>query len=174
MVWSIWNNSSLNCQLIWFITYKNQYKPMNVISQPWHYCHGWTEWGSERVPVEMVYWTASEQFYKSSVPNKRLWYHIVVTHGTYPTLVDSLSSDLVLSDRYTIDTQPVEAFNLVLIWDACENTLHLMTRKPCDFKNQKSTFLNSNSIWKQWMKSHFVKMPLQIPILVIQCYCCCC
>ena len=29
---------------------------------------------------------------------------------------------------------------------------------------QKSTLLNSNSIWKQWMKSHFVEMPLQIPI----------
>ena len=26
----------------------------------------------------------------------------------------------------------------------------------------KSTLLNSNSIWKQWMKSHLVEMPLQI------------
>ena len=24
----------------------------------------------------------------------------------------------------------------------------------------KSTLLNSNSIWKEWMKSHFVEMPL--------------
>ena len=31
---------------------------------------------------------------------------------------------------------------------------------------QKPTFLNSNSTWnsKQWMKSHSVDMPLQIPI----------
>jgi len=29
-------------------------------------------------------------------------------------------------------------------------------------KTQKSTLLNSNSIWKQWMKSHLVEMPLQI------------
>jgi len=30
-----------------------------------------------------------------------------------------------------------------------------------------STLLNSNSIWKQWMKSHSVEMPLQIPIAII-------
>ena len=29
---------------------------------------------------------------------------------------------------------------------------------------QKSTLLNSNLIWKQCMKSHFMEMPLQIPI----------
>ena len=29
--------------------------------------------------------------------------------------------------------------------------------------HQKPTLLNSNSIWKQWMKSHLVEMPLQIP-----------
>ena len=33
--------------------------------------------------------------------------------------------------------------------------------------HQKPTLLNSNSIWKQWMKSHFVEMPLQIHIIVI-------
>ena len=27
--------------------------------------------------------------------------------------------------------------------------------------------LNSNSIRKQWMKSHFVEMPLQIPLLLL-------
>ena len=32
---------------------------------------------------------------------------------------------------------------------------------------QKSTLLNSNSIWKQWMKSHFLEMPVQIPIYFI-------
>jgi len=32
---------------------------------------------------------------------------------------------------------------------------------------QKSTLLNSNLIWKQWMKSHFVEIPLQIPIIII-------
>ena len=32
---------------------------------------------------------------------------------------------------------------------------------------QKPTFLNSNSIWKQWMKSHSVDMPLQIPNYLI-------
>ena len=31
----------------------------------------------------------------------------------------------------------------------------------------KPTLLNSNSIWKQWMKSHLVEMPLQIPIIII-------
>lgn len=36
----------------------------------------------------------------------------------YSTSVESCSSDLVLSDRYTIDIQPVEATNLELIWDA--------------------------------------------------------
>ena len=30
--------------------------------------------------------------------------------------------------------------------------------------HQKPTLLNSNSIWKQWMKSHLVEMPLQIPL----------
>ena len=71
---------------------------------------------------------------------------MVVTHGKYPTSGDSLTSDLVLSDKYTTDTQPVEALNLVFIWDACENTSHIMTRKPYDFKTQKSSLLNSNSI----------------------------
>ena len=33
--------------------------------------------------------------------------------------------------------------------------------------HQKPTLLNSNSIWKQWMKSHFVEMPLQIQISTI-------
>ena len=36
---------------------------------------------------------------------------------------------------------------------------------PVFLPPQKSTLLNSNSIWKQWIKSHFVEMPLQIPIL---------
>ena len=31
--------------------------------------------------------------------------------------------------------------------------------------HQKPTLLNS--IWKQWMKSHLVEMPLQIPIIII-------
>ena len=35
---------------------------------------------------------------------------------------------------------------------------------PVFLPPQKSTLLNSNSIWKQWMKSHFLEMPLQIPI----------
>ena len=33
--------------------------------------------------------------------------------------------------------------------------------------HQKPTLLNSNSIRKQWMKSHLVEMPLQIPIIII-------
>ena len=33
--------------------------------------------------------------------------------------------------------------------------------------HQKPTLLNSNSIWKQWMKSHLVEMPLQISIIII-------
>ena len=33
---------------------------------------------------------------------------------------------------------------------------------PVFLPPQKSTLLNSNSIWKQWMKSHLVEMPLQI------------
>ena len=32
---------------------------------------------------------------------------------------------------------------------------------------QKSTLLNSNSIWTQSMKSPFVEMPLQIPIHIL-------
>ena len=32
---------------------------------------------------------------------------------------------------------------------------------------QKSTLLNSNLIWKQRMKSHFVVMPLQILIIIV-------
>ena len=46
----------------------------------------------------------------------------------YSTSVGSFSSDLVLSDRYTTDIQPLEATNLELIWDACENTSYIMTR----------------------------------------------
>ena len=38
---------------------------------------------------------------------------------------------------------------------------------PIFLPPQKSTLLNSNSIWKQWMKSHQVEMPLQIPILLL-------
>ena len=33
--------------------------------------------------------------------------------------------------------------------------------------HHKPTLLNSNSIWKQWMKSHLVEMPLQIPLLLL-------
>ena len=36
---------------------------------------------------------------------------------------------------------------------------------PIFLPPQKSTLLNSNLIWKQWMKSHFVEMPLQIPFI---------
>ena len=35
---------------------------------------------------------------------------------------------------------------------------------PVFLPPQKSTPLNANSIWKQWMKSHFVEMPPQILI----------
>ena len=35
---------------------------------------------------------------------------------------------------------------------------------PVFLPPQKSTFLNCNSIWKQWIKSHFVEIPLQILI----------
>ena len=35
---------------------------------------------------------------------------------------------------------------------------------PVFLPPQKSTLLNSNSIWKQWMKSHLVEMPMQIPL----------
>jgi len=38
---------------------------------------------------------------------------------------------------------------------------------PDFLPSQKSTLLNSNSIWKQWMKSHSMEMPLQIPIIVV-------
>ena len=38
---------------------------------------------------------------------------------------------------------------------------------PVFLPPQKSTLLNSNSIWKQWMKSHLVEMPLQIPLLLL-------
>ena len=34
---------------------------------------------------------------------------------------------------------------------------------------QKSTFLNSNSIWKQWMRRLLVEIPLQIPLLLLSC-----
>ena len=33
---------------------------------------------------------------------------------------------------------------------------------PVFLPPQKPTLLNSNSIWKQWMKSHLVEIPLQI------------
>ena len=38
---------------------------------------------------------------------------------------------------------------------------------PVFLLSQKSTLLNFNSIWKQWMKSYFVEMPLQIPIYLL-------
>ena len=41
---------------------------------------------------------------------------------------------------------------------------------PVFLPPQKSTLLNSNSIWKQWKKSHFVEMPLQIRIYFILFY----
>ena len=35
-------------------------------------------------------------------------------------------------------------------------------------KNQLFQILiRGNSIWKQWIKSHIVEMPLQIPIIII-------
>ena len=36
---------------------------------------------------------------------------------------------------------------------------------PVFLPPQKSALLNSNYIWKQWMKSHFVEMPLQISFI---------
>ena len=41
---------------------------------------------------------------------------------------------------------------------------------PVFLPPQKSTFLNSYLIWKQWMKSHFVEMSLQIPIIITNYY----
>ena len=41
---------------------------------------------------------------------------------------------------------------------------------PVFLPPQKPTLLNSNSIWKQWMKGHSVEMPLQIPIYFIFIY----
>ena len=38
---------------------------------------------------------------------------------------------------------------------------------PVFFPPQKSTLLNSNSVQRQWMMTHFVKTPLQIPIIII-------
>ena len=38
---------------------------------------------------------------------------------------------------------------------------------PVFLPPQNATLLNSNSIWEQWMKSHFVEMPLQIPTIII-------
>ena len=38
---------------------------------------------------------------------------------------------------------------------------------PVFLPPQKSTILNSNSIWTQWMKSHLVEMPLKIPLLLL-------
>jgi len=38
---------------------------------------------------------------------------------------------------------------------------------PVFLPPQKSTSLNSNSIWKQWMKSHSVEMPKQILFIII-------
>jgi len=38
---------------------------------------------------------------------------------------------------------------------------------PIFLPPQKLTRLNSNSIWKQWMKSHSVEMPLPIIIIII-------
>ena len=38
---------------------------------------------------------------------------------------------------------------------------------PVFLPPQKSTLLNSDSIWKQWMKGHLVEMPLQIPLLLL-------
>ena len=38
---------------------------------------------------------------------------------------------------------------------------------PVFLPPQKLTLLNSNSIWKQWMKSHIVEMPLEIPLLLL-------
>ena len=38
---------------------------------------------------------------------------------------------------------------------------------PVFLPPQKSTLLNSNSIWTQWMKSHLVKMPLKIPLSLL-------
>jgi len=38
---------------------------------------------------------------------------------------------------------------------------------PVFLPSQKSARLNSNSIWKQWMKWHSVEMPLQFPITII-------
>lgn len=38
---------------------------------------------------------------------------------------------------------------------------------PVFLSLQKQTPLNSNSIWNQWMKGHFVEMPVLIPIYFI-------
>ena len=41
---------------------------------------------------------------------------------------------------------------------------------PVFLPSLKQTLLNSNLIWKQWMKSHFVEMPLQISIIIVIIY----
>ena len=41
--------------------------------------------------------------------------------------------------------------------------LVLISASPVFLPPQKPSFLNSNLTWKQWIKSHSVDMPLQIP-----------
>lgn len=114
-------------KLIWFITYKYHNPDITAVGRLLRVKVKGI--GCRCVQVEMVHWTASEKFYKNYRTNgcdtTWLW-HMV----KYSTSVDSFSSDLVLSDRYTIDIQPVEALNLELIWDACENASQIMTVKP--------------------------------------------
>ena len=46
-------------------------------------------------------------------------------------------------------------------FNICLVTKGFSPGSPVFLPPQKSTLLNSNLIWKQWMKSHFVEMPLQ-------------
>ena len=59
----------------------------------------------------------------------------------------------------------LEKFRANVLKFVVDSRPYLEGFSPCSsvfLPPQKSTLLNSNSIWKQWMKSHLVEMPLQI------------
>ena len=51
-----------------------------------------------------------------------------------------------------------------LVVDCCPCSKGFSPGSSLFLPPQKSTLLNFNSISKQWMKSHFLEIPLQIPI----------
>ena len=91
-------------------------------------------------------------------------------HPCSPPILNCFNSSVVrmlTSHQYVLGSihRPGVTCGLSLLLVVVPAPRGFFPGSPVFLPPQKSTFLNSNSIWKQWMKSHPVEIPLQIPII---------